>query len=70
MNRWFNHKEYFYNLDKFKQICLGDDDEILLSNEGHNMDWEDEEKTCSLTYESKTARDEAYQIIKNILGLE
>lgn len=63
---WIDHEGYLYNLDKFTQIRLGDDNEILLSTESHNGTW-DEKKHCSLLFKSKDHRDLAMDMIKGHL---
>jgi hypothetical protein len=67
---WIEHKDIFYNLDHYTQICRGDDDEILLSIEIHNMEWEDEEKHASLKFESKEDRDLALTILTTKLNVK
>lgn len=67
MKKWFEHEWMFYNLDKFSQICLGNDDEILISSDTHNMEWDDEEKYCVLKYKSKEERDLDYEKIRKLL---
>lgn len=60
---WIDHDGQLYNLDKFTQISRGDEDELLLSTESHNGLWNDETKTCSLTFKSKQHRDLAMDMI-------
>lgn len=58
--KWIKHNDVLYNLEKFVQIQGGDECEILLSTEVHNMDWEDETKHCVLKYYCKEKRDQAF----------
>lgn len=54
---WIEHEGVFFNLDLYKQICRGDDDEILLSTEDHNASWYDDKNIASLRFKSKEDRD-------------
>lgn len=57
---WIEHEDTFYNLDNYTQICRGDDDEILLSSEVFNGDWNDEHMHASLKFKTKEDRDLAW----------
>jgi len=72
MNNWFLHEHTLYNLDKFTQICFGDDNEVLLSKVSHNMDWIDkEEEICVLKFPDQTQRDRAFlNISKKLLQMD
>lgn len=67
---WIEHDDTIYNLNHYTQICRGDDDEILLSNEIHNMEWEDEEKVVSLKFQSKEDRELAFKILQVKLSVK
>jgi N6-adenosine-specific RNA methylase IME4 len=70
MSVWIEHNSTYYNLDKFTQIWLKDQDEILLVNISHNMKWVDQEdKICCLKFKSEQERDEFYQMIRNKLRI-
>jgi hypothetical protein len=67
---WIEHEGVFFNLDLYKQICRGDDDEILLSAEAHNGTWDDEKNIASLRFESKEARNLAMITLEVKLSVE
>lgn len=64
---WLYHDSVLFNLEKYSQICRGDEDEILLSTESHTNDWNDESKYASLKFENKAQRD--YILNKIIMNL-
>ena len=67
---WIEHNNHFYNLDHYTIICRGDDDEILLSTEVTNMEWDDEEKHASLKFASKEDRELAMIVLQVKLNVK
>jgi hypothetical protein len=69
MSKWFEHKGCYYNLSKYYQVCLGDENEILLAPFSFNGDWEDQEdhQLTILLFVSKEERDNAISKIRDIL---
>lgn len=65
---WVYHNGVFINLDHVKQIERGDEDEILLSFETHNLDWDDAEKYIVLVFDGFGQRENAYRKIFKMLG--
>lgn len=72
MSNWIMHDDTLYNLNNYNQIIRGDEDEILISTETHNMDWYDnEEKHLSLKFESKEKREEMFEhIVGKLIGIK
>jgi poly-D-alanine transfer protein DltD len=68
---WIEHDGTFYNLDKFNQICRGDDTELLLANIPSNGDWDSDDlkNICVFTYEDKVHRELAYDGFRKILDI-
>lgn len=67
---WIEHHEVLYNLDLFKAVLKGNDQEILLSNAIHEQVWrcEDIRNMAVLIFNSMEDRDKAFNRIASRLN--
>lgn len=67
---WIEHHEVLYNLDLFKTVLKGNDQELLLSNAIHEQVWRDDDirNMAVLLFSCKEDRDKAFNRIASRLN--